>query len=121
FPSAELIGEIEQQRGRGSAVVGDEVSGFAQGIIRVVVAGYNDDPIARARKFGDDVPHRKLAFPTSGGESIILDQVAFEVRVNVIFHLLVIAAADGPRAKGDHLTHVLHGASGLEGGGSRLR
>ena len=93
--AAQLVGEFEQDGGGRAAVVGAYVAGVAQRIVGVVVAGDDDDAVARAGKLGDDVAHGKLAFGRVGGEGIVFDLVVFQVRQDVVFELLVIRAADG--------------------------
>ena len=62
--------------------------------------------------------HGKFAFRRVGGENVGLDLIAFEMGEDVVFNLLVIRAADGPRAEGHDLFHVLHGAvASMVGGG----
>src|SRR2546427_4044939 len=102
--SAKLIGELEKQRGRGATVVCADVSGFAQGIIRVVVAGDDDNSIARAGELGDDVPHRKFAFRSSGGEKIVFYPNALLGWGEGIFFPLFVCACRGAGAKSGPLT-----------------
>ena len=68
------------------------------------------------RKLGDDVPHRKLAFASGGGEGVLFDLVVFQVRQDVVFQLLVVWAADGARTESHHLAGILQGAGGVKGG-----
>ena len=117
--AAKLVGQFEQDGGGGAAVVGADVAGIAQRIVGVVVAGDDDHAVARAGKFGDDISHRKFAFGSVGGEGVVFHVIVLQVGEDVVFELLVIRAADGARAEGDHLAGVLHGAGGVEGLGGR--
>ena len=58
--------------------------------------------------------HRKFAFGSVGGEHVVVDHIAFEVRDDVVLHLLVVGTADGARAEGNDFFHVLHGAIAVE-------
>ena len=56
--SPQLIGNLQQHRAGGSAIVGTDVGRVAEWIIRVVVAGDDDDAIFGTGEFGDDVVNR---------------------------------------------------------------
>jgi hypothetical protein len=76
------------------------------------VAGNDDDSIFLARELGNDVPHREAAGGSSGRESIVggLDAFGAQLVMDVGFELLMGRAADGTRAEGYDIAHVLHGA-----------
>src|SRR5713226_2766016 len=108
-----LICEFKEQRAGGSAVISSHEACVAQRIIRVVMAGDNDDPVFRSGKLGDDVMDGKLSFGRVGGEGVVLDLVAFEMGEQIVFDLLVICAADGTGAERYDVFHVLEGAGGI--------
>src|SRR5208282_669154 len=49
-------------------------------------------------------------------KDVVLDFVSFETREEVVFDFFMIRAADGARAEGNDLLHILHGAAGVDGG-----
>src|SRR5271169_664494 len=89
------------------------------------MTGDDDDPVFRPGKLGDDVMDGKLAFRSVDGERVVFDRVALQVGCDVILDLLVIGAADRPRAEGYDFFHVLEGAGRIEcrrwAGGGRKR
>src|ERR1700736_821571 len=68
---SQLIREFEEQRAGGAAVIGSHEACVAKRIIRVVVAGDDDDAVFRAGKLGHDVVDGKLAFGSVGGEGVV--------------------------------------------------
>ena len=78
------------------------------------MAGDNDNAVLRPRKFGDDVVNRELSFRSIGGESIILDAVALQMREDVILEFLMICAPNWASTEGDHFADVVHGAAGIK-------
>ena len=55
-------------------------------------------PLFCPGKFHNDVVDRKFALGSIGGEYVVLDRIAFEMRDNVVLDFLVVGAADGARA-----------------------
>src|SRR6202034_3947056 len=115
-PPAQLIGNFQQQSAGGTAIVGADVGSAAQRVVRVVVAGHDDDAVLFAGKFGNDVVHRELAFRRVGSEIVVLDQIAFQAGGDVVLDLLVIRTAQRARAEFYNLFYVLQGAIAVEGG-----
>src|SRR5580700_2747790 len=87
---------------------------MAERVIRVVMAGDDDDAIFGPGKLGDDVVDGQLAFGCVGGEGVVLYLVALEMGEQVVLDLLVICAANRPRTEGYDLFHILHGTGGIE-------
>src|SRR6266849_7895354 len=112
--SAQLVGQLQQNGSRIAAVVGTHVTGASQREVGVIVAGADDDSVPSSGKLGNQVAYRELAFDGVGGESVVFHTVALEVIEDVILQLLVIGAADRPRAEGHHFTRILHSARGIE-------
>src|SRR5204863_8846355 len=86
-----------------------------QRIVRVVVAGHHDNAVFRPRKLRDDVVDWKLSFRSVGGEDVVLDLIALQVRGDVVLYLLVTGAAQRTRTEGHNLFHVLHSTVAVEG------
>ena len=82
------------------------------------MARNNDDAVFGSGKLGDNIMDGKLAFGRVGGERVVLDLIAFEMGEDVVLDLLVICAAQRPRAKGNDVFDVLHGACAVDGGRS---
>src|SRR5258706_6700187 len=104
---AKLIREFKEQRARGATVIGSHERGIAKRVVRVVMAGDDDDPVFGPWKLGDDVVDGKLALGRVGGERVVLDLVAFEMGEDVVFNFFVVCAAEGARAEGYDFFHVL--------------
>ena len=81
--SPQLIGNLQQHPAGGSAIVGTDVGGVTERIIRVVVAGDDDDAIFRTGEFADDVVNRYLPSGV-GGEDVVVDRFGFEIGEEVV-------------------------------------
>src|ERR1700686_3586706 len=78
------------------------------------MTGNHDDAIASARLLRNDVADGKLPFCRPHSESVIFDQIAFQVGVNVVLNFFMIRAPDGTRAEGHDFFYVSHGANFVE-------
>src|ERR1039458_6579411 len=115
--AAELIGEFQQERAGRAAIVGADIGCVAQRVVGVVMTGDDDDAVFGPGKLADDVMDGKLAFGSVGSERVVFDRVALQMGGDVVLDFPVISAANGPRAEGYDLFHVLKGARGIDGWG----
>src|SRR5580700_9653629 len=112
--AAELIREFQQQRAGGTAIIRSYERCLPERVIRIVMAGNDNDAILRSGKLGDDVVDWKLAFRRVGSERVVLDLVAPEVSEEIVFDLLMIGAAKRPRTESHDLFHVLDSTSRID-------
>ncbi len=95
---AEVVTDLDEQGGGGSAVVGSDEVNVAEGVVGFVVGGEDDDAILFAGVAHDVVAHGEHAGRSAGGEAVGFE-VAFgsfgsEVRLDEFFGFDVAWAAD---------------------------
>ena len=77
------------------------------------MAGNHHDVIFRSGKFRDEAAHLKFASGSIRGKRVLFYRVSLEMSRDVVFHFLVIGAAERTRAEGDNLFYVAHGSLGI--------
>ena len=123
--SAEFVADGHEQAGGGRAVVGADKVNVAQPVVGFVVRDQDDSAGLFAGEAHDEVAHGHGTDGRIGGEGVLFDCIAMEVRAQKLFCLDVSRTRGPARADGCKLARVAVGARAVEmllgTGGQRRR